>query len=180
MELANAVRSFMTGYFATCRRSAKTKAAYSIDLAQFEAHLGGRSALDGIEPGALEGWACALTDKGYAAVSVRRKFAALRVFFSYWVRRDVLKASPLWRIRLDLNTERRLPRALPATDARSLVERAWMYVSELPPVGVGPRDRGFLALRNVAAVEILFATGIRVANWSLSISATGKRSISRS
>jgi integrase/recombinase XerD len=161
-QLDHAVGSFLSGYFATCQRSLKTKAAYSVDLAQFERHLGPSTSLDVIEPPSLEGWAKALTDRGYAAVSVRRKFAALRVFFTYWVRRGVLSASPLWRIRLDLSTERRLPRALSSTDAQRLIERAWMEVPELPPVGARPNDRRFLAFRNVAAIELLFATGMRV------------------
>jgi site-specific recombinase XerD len=161
-HLDDAVRLFLSGYFATCRRSLKTKAAYSVDLAQFERHLGAATSLDVIEPVSLEGWAKVLIEQGYAAVSVRRKFAALRVFFTYWVRRGVLNASPLWRIRLDLNTERRLPRALSSADAQRLIERAWTEVPELPPTGGKPSDHRFLAFRNVAAVELLFATGIRV------------------
>lgn len=162
-KLDDAVRSFLDGYFSTCRRSEKTKAAYTIDLVQFERHLGASTSLEVIEPAALEGWAKALTERKYAGVSVRRKFAALRVFFTYWVRRGVLSASPLWRMRLDLCTERRLPRALSAADAQRLIERAWAEVPQLPPVGgATPSDRRFLAFRNATAVELLFATGMRV------------------
>jgi|SRR5579872_464882 len=160
--LDDAVHSFLAGYFATCRRSQKTQAAYSIDLKQFENRFGQSIALDAVEATALEAWAKELTENGYAAVSVRRKFAAVRVFFKYWVRRGVLKESPLWRIRLDLATERRLPRALSADDALRLIKRAWEKVPQLPPADAKPNDRVFLALRDVAALELLFATGIRV------------------
>ncbi|HZU28988.1 MAG TPA: site-specific integrase [Bryobacteraceae bacterium] len=81
MQLAEAVESFLSGYFATCRRSAKTKSAYSIDLAQFKAQIGSSAALECIEPPSLESWAGALTGDGYTPASVRRKFATLKVFF---------------------------------------------------------------------------------------------------
>ncbi len=162
MQLYQAVESFLSGYFSTCQRSHKTQTAYTIDLGQFTARMGSQVPLEVIAPDLLEQWAKALTASGYAAVSVRRKFAALRVFFSYWVRRGSLTASPLLRIKLDLSTERRLPRALSSSDAQRLLERAWIEVPVLPTDGVQPHDRGFIAFRNATSLEILFATGVRV------------------
>ncbi len=162
MQIDQAVESFLAGYFSTCQRSPKTQSAYSIDLFQFKAHIGPATLLEMIESEALEQWAKILTADGYAPVSVRRKFAALKVFFSYWVRKGSLSASPLWRIRLDLSTEHRLPRALSSTEAEQLLDRAWRNVQQLPPKDAKPNDRRFLAFRNATAIEILFATGIRV------------------
>ncbi len=162
MQVDEAVESFLNGYFSTCRRSQKTQAAYSVDLSQFKKHVGALTAVEAIEPPSLEAWAKALTADDYAPSSVRRKFAALKVFFAYWIRRGVLAASPLWRIRLDLKSERRLPRALSAGDAQLLIEQAWKKVPQLPPFGTEPNDHRFPAFRNVLAIERLFATGIRV------------------
>src|SRR5581483_4831241 len=91
-----------------------------------------------------------------------RKFATARVFFAYWIRKGLLDTSPLWKIRLDLGGQRLLPRNLSAQDAKLLIEQAWGSVntSGLPPSVVC--NARFLRLRNLAAVEILFATGIRV------------------
>ena len=99
---------------------------------------------------------------GYASVSIRRKFATARVFFTYWVRRGALDKSPLWRIRLDLGREQLLPRSLSPGDAKLLIEEIWRNRSSNNPSGMKPSDSGFLHLRNVAAIEMLFATGIRV------------------
>src|SRR5678815_5517915 len=98
--------------------------------------------------------------EGYAAVSIRRKFATVRVFFAYWIRKGDVEKSPLWRIRLDLGRERVLPRSLGPADARRFMEVAWRNV-ELPDGPLqNPANPRFLQLRNVAALEVLFATGI--------------------
>ena len=162
MDLGDAVGAFVAGYFSTCRRSAKTQAAYQIDLNQFQTYIGAAQPLAGIESTTLEEWANSMRADGYAAVSIRRKFATARVFFSYWVRKRVLDRSPLWQIRLDLGRERVLPRSLQAGDAKRILEAVWKPID---PSATGPfqaSDRDFVCLRNLAALEILFATGIRV------------------
>jgi integrase/recombinase XerD len=162
LHLSDAVKTFEAGYFSTCTRSKKTEAAYRIDLAQFQAYIGAELQIDAISPERVEAWANHLRTQRYAGVSIRRKFATVRVFFMYWVRRGILERSPLWRIRLDLGREQVLPRSLTPSDAKSLIEEIWR-------IGGGPEDRGrlsdnyrFLRSRNIAAVEILFATGMRV------------------
>ena len=98
----------------------------------------------------------------YASGSIRRKFATARVFFTYWVRKGAIEKSPLWRIRLDLVRERTLPRSLSPIDARHLVERFWSGVTPPTTPVLLTRDPVFLRLRNLAAAEVLFATGMRV------------------
>jgi integrase/recombinase XerD len=162
MQLKEAVERFLVGYFATCRRSLKTRIAYRMDLTQFGAHCGAPKTLESIGVEGLERWAAELTARRYASASVRRKFATLRVFYGYWVRKGELDTSPLWKIRLDLGCERRLPRSLTGADAKRLVELAWSKIGEPPPRVGNPADARFRALRNLAVIELLFATGVRV------------------
>ncbi len=109
----------------------------------------------------LESWAGEMRIRGYASVSIRRKFATARIFFAYWVRKGVMDRSPLWKIRLDLGRERVLPRNLAAPDAKRLIEEAWKRTGR--KVGkCSPGDPGFLKVRDLAAIEILFASGVRV------------------
>lgn len=159
MLIGEAIEMFVDGYFSTCDRSSKTKAAYRTDLAQFEARFGAGSSLEAVDAESLEQWAKALVEAGYASVSIRRKFAAVRVFFGYWIRKGGLSASPLWRIRLDLAKERRLPKSLPASDVKRLIEQAWKSSYPADDGTAHPRIR---AARNLALLEVLFATGIRV------------------
>lgn len=162
MQIDHAVEQFLAGYFSTSLRSPKTKVAYSTDLAQFTSHFGAGEAVELIKVEPLERWATELAARGYAPVSVRRKFATIRVFFAYWVRRGTMESSPLWQIRLDLGRERRLPRSLTAADAKSLVKQAWAGVSPLQSEITIPSDQRFLARRDLAIVEVLFTTGMRV------------------
>ncbi len=162
MLLSESIVTFLAGYFSTCRRSKKTKDAYRIDLSQFQSHFLGSERLESIGAERLEEWARELTARQYAPTSIRRKFAALRVFYRYWVRKGELSASPLWRIRLDLASDRRLPRTLTQTEMKRLIEHAWSKnVWPRATTGVFAAHR-FLALRNLAIIELLFATGIRV------------------
>lgn len=162
MLFCDAVDAFLTGYFSTCKRSRKTQAAYRIDLSQLAGSIGAGLELKAIEASRLEQWATELRSKEYATVSVRRKFATARVFFSYWVRRGEIDSSPLWRIRLDLGRERLLPRSLAPSDATKLMEEVWRGYKEPTRTISHPSDSRFLALRNAAILEILFATGMRV------------------
>lgn len=159
--LALAVQAFLTGYFSTHRRSERTVRAYTTDLAQFEAWAGADAPVTALGPDLLERWAAELEERDYASSSIRRKFATLRVFFGYLVRREVIDRSPLWNVRLDLAPEKVLPRTLSLTEARRLLDRAAQEVAEARP-GRGPVDRAFLAVRNRAILEVMFATGIRV------------------
>ena len=56
MQLGEAVTTFIAGYFSTCIRSAKTQAAYQIDLLQLKKHVGESKLLSEIGPEVLEGW----------------------------------------------------------------------------------------------------------------------------
>lgn len=162
MRLSTAIDRFLAGYFATCQRSPKTIQAYTIDLEQFATFLGPRTSLEGVKPDALEDWAAELKEAEYASASIRRKFAALKVFFNYWVRREVLHRSPAWKIRLDLAPERRLPKTLTLEEVNRLIAYAEAQVGELPLGRDYLEPDHFMALRNLAMIELLFATGIRI------------------
>jgi len=162
MNLSEATEAFLSGYFSTCRRSAKTYAAYKIDLAQLKEYLGPVASVSSITAESLEKWAQHLREHDYSAVSIRRKFATARVFFSYLVRKGEIENSPLWRIRLDLGRERLLPRSISGNDAKLLIEAAWRDARDLDKPAKNAADPEFLHLRNLAAIEIMFATGMRV------------------
>ncbi len=102
VQMQKAVANFMSGYFSTRKRSEKTKSAYETDLRQLRCEFGDATPLLRVNADGLERWAEHLRSNGYAPVSIRRKFATARVFFSYFVRKSALAQSPMWRIRLDL------------------------------------------------------------------------------
>jgi integrase/recombinase XerD len=162
MEIQKAIALFLKGYFSTCQRSPRTIRAYTIDLEQFATFLGFSISIGDIRPEDMEAWAAELKEAAYASASVRRKFASLKVFFNFCIRRELLESSPLWKIRLDLAPERRLPKTLSLDEVNRLLARARSEVERHSGEFSGVIDAAFLALRDLALVELLFATGIRI------------------
>jgi len=172
MQLKQAIDDFVNGYFATHQRSKKTRVAYCSDLAQFGSYAGKDFALLSLGGNLIEEWAAYLQNKGYSPASMRRKMVVLKVFCSFWVRRGVLTESPFWRVKLSLGRIEQLPRALTETEMQGLLTHACRRNdAELLPHkgsilsrGQSPRSssRAYRALRNLALVDLLFATGMRV------------------
>ena len=128
-----------------------------------EQHFGSKKSLQSVSPAALEEWILKMREKQLKTTTIRRKVAVVRLFFNYWVRRGTLDSSPFWKVRLDLKCERQLPRNLSPRDTKRLIEHVWAETRHV----IGPfvsdlSDAQFRKLRNLAAIEILFATGMRV------------------
>ena len=172
MQLTQAITEFLNGYFSTHERSKKTKTAYRSDLEQFSIFAGKGFELIALVGSIIEDWAGHLRKEGYAPASMRRKTVVLKVFCSYWVRRGVLTESPFWRVKLSLGRIEQLPRALTEGEMKGLLTHAGRrHDAELVPrkgsvlaKGQSTRSssREYRALRNLALVDILFATGMRV------------------
>jgi integrase/recombinase XerD len=172
MQLTHAIAEFLNGYFSTHERSQKTRTAYSSDLGQFSTFTGEGFKLKALAGNIIEDWAGYLRKEGYSPASMRRKTVVLKVFCSYWVRRGVLTESPFWRVKLSLGRIEQLPRALTEGEMKGLLTHAGKcHDAELVPrkgsviaKGLSARSssRPYRALRNLALVDLLFATGMRV------------------
>jgi site-specific recombinase XerD len=130
--------------------AAHTVVAYERDARQLAAFCDGFGITDPdeVEPLVLRRWLAQLADERYARASLARKAAAARSLFALLARKELIGADPA----LDLGTpkgQRRLPRVLRQDQVAALLEA--------PPAdtAVGLRDRALL--------ELLYATGARVA-----------------
>jgi integrase/recombinase XerD len=162
MTTTEAVEKFLAGYFGTNTRSSKTRSAYTIDLSQFRSFMNDEMPLQSIQPENLEAWARHMQSRPYASASIRRKFAAARVFFAYWVRRGAIDSSPMWKLRLSLGKTHALPRSLSPTETSLLIEQTWRRNSRSEHGSGASSHTRFMQIRNLAIVETLFATGMRV------------------
>jgi site-specific recombinase XerD len=170
MELKQAVQDFLEGYFSTHDRRKKTMAAYATDLKQFLEFSADGAALPSLGGVDVERWAAHLRQEEYLPTSIRRKIAVLKVFCAYWVRRGELKESPFWRVKLSLGRVQQLPRSLSEGEIGALLSQArgkYATRSGRSPKptnapGMKPRSRDYRLLRNLALVDLLFATGLRV------------------
>jgi integrase/recombinase XerD len=168
MQLRQASSEFLAGYFSTHERSTKTKTAYCSDLEQLLAFVGEHNALSSLSACSIESWAAHLRQEGYSPASIRRKIVTLRVFCSYWVRKRVLPESPFWRVKLSFGRIEQLPRALTEGEMRALLKEAQQtYACETANLNTKPSFRSYRALRNLALIDVLFATGMRVGEVSM-------------
>lgn len=172
MQLTQAIPEFLNGYFSTHERSKKTRTAYLSDLVQFAKYAGQDSGLSTLSGVLIEDWAGHLRRDGYAPASMRRKMVVLKVFCSYWLRRGKLAESPFWRVHVSFGRIEQLPRALTEVEMKGLLVQAGRehQAADVPRKGAtlaGRRkstdsSRRYRALRNLALVDLLFATGVRV------------------
>lgn len=174
MQLNQASSEFLSGYFSTHERRKKTEEAYRSDLAQFRAFASEELFLSAIDGSIIERWAAHLRQEEYSPASIRRKMVVLKVFCSYWVRKGDLKESPFWRVKLSIGRIEQLPRALTEQEMRALLKRAWRDYSITSdprsseeailrrPVKYKASSCDYRALRDLALIDLLFATGIRV------------------
>jgi integrase/recombinase XerD len=172
MQLDQACTEFLSGYFSTNERVKKTKVAYNSDLAQFRAFAGEDLDLLSMSGALIELWAAHLRTKEYSPASIRRKMVALRVFCSYWVRKGMLSESPFWRVKLSYGRVVMLPRTLTRREIQKLLAQgrrelpsADSHIKETDATHARPTkpsSRGYRSIRNLALVDLLFATGMRV------------------
>ncbi|HEY4640617.1 MAG TPA: tyrosine-type recombinase/integrase [Thermoanaerobaculia bacterium] len=153
LTLDEAVAQFLSGYFATNERSPKTVTAYTLDLAQFRAFARSKKRLSSVRPELIEEWAAALKGRGYKTASIRRKLASVRCFFAYWVRRRVIQYSPMSGLKIELAASRVLPNFLSLEEVSAILREA---------VRLREQRDDFLSIRNLAIIETMFATGMRV------------------
>ncbi len=127
--------------------------AYMTDLHALAVHaerLGIREP-SGLTIRTLRSWLANLQTLGKARTTMARRAASARVFTAWLVRTGRATADP-GALLASPKARRELPDALTQTEMRSVLDAA---VSEL--AGDGPRG-----LRDLAILELLYATGIRV------------------
>lgn len=174
MQMNQACDEFLRGYFSTHERRKRTEDAYRSDLAQFRAFAGEELILSALDGSIIERWAAYLRQEDYSPASIRRKIVVLKVFCSYWVRKGDLKESPFWRVKLSIGRVEQLPRALTEREMRALLKRAWLDYSTTSNILSSPEDTSqntfkwkassysYRTIRDLALIDLLFATGIRV------------------
>jgi integrase/recombinase XerD len=170
--LVEAIEQFLNGYFSTHERSKKTRLAYSSDLDQVAAYAGNSFGLTTLDSSFVEEWAAELRTRNYSPASLRRKLVVFKVFCSYWVRKGVLNESPFWRVKLSFGRMTQLPRSLSQAEMKDLLVQlkhshsATQLQRKGAKVATGNVHnkplRQYRALRDLALVDLLFATGMRV------------------
>jgi site-specific recombinase XerD len=146
---ARAIDAFVSHLSLERRLSPHTVTAYRQDLTSLAIflHRGGTSLLDARYQ-QLRRWLANLSTRGYARASIARKAASVRTFFAWASRRGLVQTNPASLLARP-SPASRLPIVLKPGEADRLAEA---------PDGDDP-----IVLRDRAILELLYASGLRVA-----------------
>jgi integrase/recombinase XerC len=138
-------------------KSPATARAYVSDLAAFAgwAERGGHDSPERVPRLVLRRYLAYLGTRRYARASIARKAAALRAYFGWCRRHDLVSEDPARQLSAP-RPAGRLPRVLSHSELEVLLD---------DPAVRPPADDGAVAvaLRDTAVVELLYAAGLRVA-----------------
>ena len=93
--------------------------------------------------------------KSYKQKTVKRKIASMRAFYMYLEETEVIEDNPMRRIRTKFKEEQKLPRIIPRNEIENLLNTMYKALKK----NDGTKS---MILRDIAVVEVFFATGARV------------------
>jgi integrase/recombinase XerC len=134
------------------RASSHTVLAYESDLRQLRDYVTTtfhHNEIAEADHGMIRSWIISLVEAKMDAVSVNRKIACLRTFYKFLLRQNLIQKDPTTKIRV-LKTRKKLPSFIKEGDMMTLLEAA-------------PSDDSFQSWRERLTVELLYGTGIRLA-----------------
>lgn len=134
----------------------KSIKAYRIDLLQYVAYAK-RLESEVYCKETLQSYIVCLHDT-YKVKTVKRKIASLKAFFNYLEYEEIITVNPFSKLRVKLHEPFLLPRTIPLTTIDSLLRCAYQQASGKPKSSYGYGAN----LRDIAVLELLFATGMRV------------------
>ena len=138
----------------------KTLKAYQIDLSQFQAHLASEQhsrQLADMDKYVIRSFLRNISE-GSRPKTIKRKMATLRAFFNYLEFEDRIPVSPFRKMRIKIVQDLKLPEVLTLSEVR----RLFRYLYEERTYARSGTPSYHILLRDIAVVEMLFATGMRV------------------
>ena len=129
----------------------KTLKAYRIDLRQYFEYI----CVDEPDKEKIEEYVTHL-HKSYKQKTVKRKIASIKAFYNYLEETEIIAESPFRKIKVKIKETVTLPRIIPREEIEKLLNHMYQCLNENDKA-----SRKFM-LRDVAVIEVFFATGARV------------------
>ena len=155
-QLNTAIPSFLLHCKFEKGLSENTLKFYTIDLKQFQAYLmqiNHSNYLQEIDKEVIRTYI--QTISGFKPKTIKRKLASLKVLFNFLEFEDVISANPFRKLRIKLKEPKMLPKAMNIQEIKKIFRSVYSLENKL-----GSSD--LVGLRDIAIVELLFATGLRV------------------
>ncbi|WP_017730004.1 tyrosine-type recombinase/integrase [Nafulsella turpanensis] len=149
---ANMIDTYLRYLTFEKRYSAHTLTSYQNDLEQFQAFLQEQyqqNELSRAEFTHIRAWIVSLVDEKLQARSINRKIASLRSFYKFLLKRELIQQDPCLRIKA-LKTPKALPHFVQEKELSQLLDQF-------------PFTNDFSGSRDKLVLELLYATGIRLA-----------------
>lgn len=140
--------------------SAKTVESYSIDLRQFREFLTKLPAVDKIldvDKDVLKGYIEFLSN--YKPRTIKRKIATLKAVFNFLEFDEKISSNPFRKIKIKIRDPRTLPKVMDLNEIKAILSTAYQERRDTKYLG---GDSYAEKCKNVAIIELLFSTGIRV------------------
>ena len=129
----------------------KTLKAYRIDLRQYFEYI----CVDEPDKEKIEEYVTHL-HKSYKQKTVKRKIASIKAFYNYLEETEIIAESPFRKIKVKFKETVTLPRIIPREEIEKLLNHMYQCLNE------NDKESRKFMLRDVAVIEVFFATGARV------------------
>ena len=164
MKLQEAIKLFESHCIYEKNLSAKTIKAYRIDLNQFLKYKNSEDiSLEMFDKLYLKDYIKYLFEKELKAKSVKRKVGTLKTLFNFLEFEEFIELSPFKKMKLSIKLPKRLPITLDIKELRRFFKYMYDYKQSISKQDTYTYKS---IVRDIAVMELLFATGIRVSELS--------------
>lgn len=143
--------------------SEKSLKAYRIDLKQFTKFLNETRqefTMNGIDKAIVREYIKNVSE-GKKPSTIKRKVATLKAFFNFLEFDEVIEANPFRKIRVRIREGIKLPRTLSLARIDAILKHIYQLRDGIPG-NEGTSSKHLTVVRDLAVMELLFCTGVRV------------------
>lgn len=142
----------------------KTIAAYTMDIEQFKTFKDIKSMnINEVDKDILKEYIQYLYTLELKPKSIKRKLATLKAFFTHLEFEEIITISPFRKMRISIKEHKILPKIIEIQNIRKLFKYVYKIKSDFNKI----EKYSYKALtRDIAILELLFATGLRVSEVS--------------
>lgn len=155
----NDLQTLIKRYLEYCKQQkrldSKTLKAYRIDLRQFSEQISVMDISD-ISASILENYVAKLHQK-YKPKTVKRKIASIKALFHFFEYKEIITINPFNKIQIKFREPVILPKTIPLHTIETLLNTMYKQYQN-----ASSSYRKKASLRDIAVIELLFATGIRI------------------